>query len=59
MENVCLFVCFRKVDLSFFIYLSEFSKRYLKNFLATVSFEACSVLDHNFFSYDVFSTKST
>ena len=41
------------------VYLSGFAKRYLlQDFLATVSFEACSVLDH-IFSYDhVFSTKN-
>ena len=32
-----------------YIYLSEFDKRYLQKFLATVSFEACSVLDHSCF----------
>ena len=34
-----------------YIYLSGFDKRYLQNFLATVSFEACSVLDHSFFFF--------
>ena len=33
----------------YMIYLSGFDKRYLQKFLATVSFEACSVLDHSFF----------
>ena len=28
--------------------LSGFAKRYLQDFLATVSFEACSVIDHLF-----------
>ena len=32
-----------------FFYLSGFAKRYLHDHLATVSFEACSVLDHFFF----------
>ena len=32
-----------------YIYLSGFDKRYLQKFLATVLFEACSVLDHSFF----------
>ena len=42
----------------YMIYLSGFDKRYLQKFLATVSFEACSVLDHSFFFYDdLFSTK--
>ena len=41
---------------SWLVYLSGFAKRYLQVFLATVSFEACSVLDH-FFSYYNFSTK--
>ena len=40
------------------IYLSGFDKRYLQKFLVTVSFEACSVLDHSFFFLnDLFSTK--
>ena len=38
-----------------YTYLSGFDKRYLQKFLATVSFEACSVLDH--FFNDLFSTK--
>ena len=37
-------------------YLSGFDKRYHQKFLATVLFEACSVLDHSFFN-DLFSTK--
>ena len=43
----------------FDIYLSGFAKRYLQDFLATVSFQACSALDlfFCFFCYDVFSTK--
>ena len=28
------------------IYLSGFAKRYLQDFVATVSFDACSVVDH-------------
>ena len=32
-----------------YLYLSGFAKRYLQDILATVSFEACSVLDHFFF----------
>ena len=42
------------------MYLSGFDKTYLQKFLATVSFEACSVLDHSFlffFLNDLFSTK--
>ena len=40
------------------IYLSGFAKRYLQEFSATVSFEACSVLDNSFFIFnDIFSTK--
>ena len=43
---VCLF-CFSAVDLSF-IYISVWiCKRYLQDFLATVSFVACSVLNHS------------
>ena len=38
------------------LYMSGFDKRYLQKFLATVSFEACSVPDH-FFKNDLFSTK--
>ena len=41
----------------YMIYLSGFDKRYLQKFLATVSFEACSVLDHLFLN-DRFSTKT-
>ena len=42
----------------FDIYLSGFAKRYLQDFLATVSFQACSALDlFLFVCYDVFSTK--
>ena len=39
--------------------MSGFDKRYLQKFLATVSFEACSVLDNSFFFLfnDLFSTK--
>ena len=45
-------------DRYIYIYLSGFDKRYLQKFLATVSFEACSVLDHSFFCFnDLFSTK--
>ena len=40
-----------------FIYLSGFDKRYLQKILATVSFEACSLLDHFLFLNDLFSTK--
>ena len=44
------------------MYLSGFDKTYLQKFLATVSFEACSLLDHscfffNFFFNDPFSSK--
>ena len=43
-------------------FLSGFDKRYLQKFLATVSFEACSVLDHSVvvvvvFFNDLFSTR--
>ena len=38
-------------------FLSGFDKRYLQKFLAKVSVEACSVLDHSFFFNDLFSTK--
>ena len=45
-------------DLLANIRLSVFDQRYLKKFLATVLFEAWSVLDHScFFFTDVFSTK--
>ena len=47
-----------KIDV--YIYLSGFDKRYLQKFLATVSFEVCSVLDHScfvLFLNDLFSTK--
>ena len=37
------------VQVCIHIYLSGFAKRYLLDVLATVSFEACSVLDHFFF----------
>ena len=38
--------CFHKLSQ---IHMSGFAKRYLQDFLATVSFDACSVLDHLFF----------
>ena len=38
------------------IYLSGFAKGYLQDFVATVSFDACSLLDH-FLSYDVLVRK--
>ena len=42
-----------------YIYLSGFDKRYLQKFIATVSFESCSVLGHFsfFFLNDLFSTR--
>ena len=40
-----------------FFYLSGFAKRYLQDHLATVSFEACSVLDHFFLM--MFSVQKT
>ena len=46
------------VQFTCLLYISVWiCKRYLQDFLATVSFVACLVLDHIFFSYDVFSTK--
>ena len=48
-----------RCGVSWVINLSGFDKRYLQKFLATASFEACSVLDHSFFFFfnDLFSTK--
>ena len=43
----------------YMIYLSGFDKRYLQKFLATVSFEACSVLDHSFFFMMIFSVQKS
>ena len=37
--------------------MSGFAKRFLQDFLATVSFEACSVLDHIFFFLRRFQCK--
>ena len=36
---------YKKIYMYIYIYLSGFAKRYLQEFLATVSFETCSVLD--------------
>ena len=43
-----------RIQVYIYIYISGFDKRYLWKFLTTVSFEACSVLDHScswFFQY--------
>ena len=49
--------CYKIVEIESNTYLSGFDKGYLQKFLATVSFEACSVLDHSFFFNDLFSAK--
>ena len=33
------------------LYLFGFAKRYIQDFLATVSYDACSVLDHSFYVF--------
>ena len=48
------------VQFTCLLYISVWiCKRYLQDFLATVSFVACLVLDHIFLSYDLFSTKKS
>ena len=45
----CSFFPISYIYIYIYMYLSGFDKMYLQKFLATVSFEACSLLDHSCF----------